>query len=67
MPDERDDVIDVLIPAGVHYIYLYYRADLNEEPKFAALDANGNFFASEYDAAEITITEGQTIDLGTIQ
>jgi Zn-dependent metalloprotease len=67
MPDERDDVIDVLIPAGVHYIYLYYRADLNEEPKLAALDANGNFFASEYDAAEITITEGQTIDLGTIQ
>ena len=67
MPDERDDVIDVLVPAGVQYIYVNWRANKNEEVKWTALDANGNFFGNENDVAGVTVKEGEVLDLGTIQ
>ena len=67
-PDEINNVIECLVPAGeIKGLLVAYRPDPNDSYKVTAMDATGNFFAPQENAASFTVTEGQTLDLGTIQ
>ncbi|MBQ6231551.1 MAG: M4 family metallopeptidase [Eubacterium sp.] len=67
-PDERDSVIECLLPAGrIDQVAVIIRYDPSEGYYRTALGPDGSFFAAQEDAAAITITEGQTLDLGTIE
>ena len=68
LPDERDNVIECLVPAGnIVEVAVASRIDQNQNMNITALDASGNFFADRSQAVSVTVTEGQTLDLGTIQ
>ena len=66
-PNERDDVIDVLVPAGNVTVHMLSRSEPNAQRLHTALDANGNFFGDVNNAVTFRVTEGETLDLGTIQ
>ena len=66
-PDEKNNTIDCLAPAGQISVFVIERPNLNSQTQITSLDSNGNFFASQNSAAIFSVTEGQTLDLGTIQ
>ena len=67
LPDETNNVVDAIVPAGAINVLLLWRTNLNENPSITALDSTGNFFADRNSAVMLTVTEGQTLDLGTLQ
>ena len=66
-PDMQNNVVDMIVPAGPIQVLLLYRTNLNENPSVTGLDSSGNFFADRNSAAVFNVTEGETLDLGTMQ
>ncbi len=65
-PSMADDKVSALIPQGNFMVYMLYREDVYSAPMAYGLDANGNFFADQNNAAVYSVSAGQTVNIGTI-